>query len=96
MQREPERAHTHVTHTRHTHTHVTHRMCVRTQITWTWLCTRGKKRYKYCSFSHTNRSFRVLGHQCVVTMGELFNLDFSVHVLFPSYRDSDLYLPLYD
>ncbi len=59
MQREPER----------THTHVTHRMCVRTQITWTWLCTRGKKRYKYCWFSHTNRSFRVLGHQCVVTMG---------------------------
>ncbi len=59
MQCEPERA----------HTHVTHRMCVRTQITWTWLCTRGKKRYKYCSFSHTNRSFRVLGHQCVVTMG---------------------------
>ncbi len=40
-----------------------------TQITWTWLCTRGKKRYKYCSFSHTNHSFRVLGHQCVVTMG---------------------------
>ncbi len=33
MQREPERA----------HTHVTHRMRVRTQITWTWLCTRGKK-----------------------------------------------------
>ncbi len=59
MQREPERA----------HTNVTHRMRVRTQITWTWLCTRGKKRYKYCSFSHTNRSFRVLGHQCVVTMG---------------------------
>ncbi len=28
--------------------------------------------------------------------GELFNLDFSVHVLFASYRDSDLYLPLYD
>ncbi len=50
-------------------THVTHRMCACTQITWTWLCTRGKKRYKYCSFSHTNRSFRVLGHQCVVTMG---------------------------
>ncbi len=24
-------------------THVTHRMRVRTQITWTWLCTRGKK-----------------------------------------------------
>ncbi len=50
-------------------THVTHQMRVRTQITWTWLCTRGKKRYKYCSFSHTNCSFRVLGHQCVVTMG---------------------------
>ncbi len=44
-------------------------MRARTQITWTWLCTRGKKQYKYCSFSHTNRSFRVLGHQCVVTMG---------------------------
>ncbi len=40
-----------------------------THFTWTWLCTRGKKRYKYCSFSHTNRSFCVLGHQCVVTMG---------------------------
>ncbi len=59
-QTKPERAHTHVT---------SHRMCVCTQITWTWLCTRGKKRYKYCWFSHTNRSFRVLGHQCVVTMG---------------------------
>ncbi len=57
LQREPERA----------HTHVTHRM--RTQITWTWLCSRGKKLYKYCLFSHTNRSFCVLGHQCVVTMG---------------------------
>ncbi len=51
------------THTRHTPD-----VCG-TQITWTWLCTRGKKRYKYCSFSHTNRSFRVLGHQCVITMG---------------------------
>ncbi len=59
LQHEPERA----------YTHVTHLMRVRTQITWTWLCTRGKKLYKYCSFSHTNRSFRVLGHQCVVTMG---------------------------
>ncbi len=48
--------------------HTSHTGCVCTQITWTWLCTRGKKRYKYC-FSHTNRSFRVLGHQCVVTMG---------------------------
>ncbi len=50
-------------------THTSHTGCVCTQITWTWLCTRGKKLYKYCSFSHTNRSFRVLGHQCVVTMG---------------------------
>ncbi len=47
----------------------TSQRCVCTQITWTWLCTRGKKQYKYCSFFHTNRSFRVLGHQCVVTMG---------------------------
>ncbi len=50
-------------------THTSHTGCVHTQITWTWLCTRGKKLYKYCWFSRTNRSFRVLGHQCVVTMG---------------------------
>ncbi len=50
-------------------THTSHTGSVCTQITWTWLCTRGKKRYKYCLFSHTNRSVRVLGHQCVVTMG---------------------------
>ncbi len=80
MQREPERA----------HTHVTHRMRVRTQITWTWLCTRGKKQYKYCSFSHTIRLFRVLGHQCVVFVV------FLCACSFPAYRDSDLYLPLYD
>ncbi len=55
-------------HTRHTPDHLW-LIWVHTQITWTWLCTRGKKLYKYCSFSHTNRSFRVLGHQCVVTMG---------------------------
>ncbi len=81
-QTKPERAHTRHTHSglvcasarkrrkwSLACTHITHRMRARTQITWTWLCTRGKKRYKYCSFSHTNRSFRVLGHQCVVTMG---------------------------
>ncbi len=68
------RAHAHTSHTG---------LRVRTQITWTWLCTRGKKIYKYCSFSHTNRSFRVLGHQCCSYDGELFNLDFSVHVFFP-------------
>ncbi len=87
MQREPERA----------HTHVTHRMRVRTQITWTWLCTRGKKLYKYCSFSHTNRSFRVLGHQCVVTMGNCLIWISLCMFFFPLIeRDSDLYLPLYD
>ncbi len=32
-------------------------------------CVQEVKTYKYCSFSHTNRSFRVLGRQCVVTMG---------------------------
>ncbi len=85
VKREPERA----------HTHVTHRMCVRTQITWTWLCTRGKKRYKYCSFSHTNRSFRVLGHQCIVTMGNCL-IWISLCMFFFPLRDSDLYLPLYD
>ncbi len=58
MQREPERAHTR--HTPDVCAHSDH---------LTWLCTRGKNDYKYCSFSHTNRSFRVLGHQCVVTMG---------------------------
>ncbi len=59
MQREPERAHT----TRHTPDACAHSDHL------DMFCTRGKKRYKYCSFSHTNRSFRVLGHQCVVTMG---------------------------
>ncbi len=54
-----------------------------TQITWTWLCTRGKKRYKYCSFSHTNRSFRVLGHQCVVTMGNCLILTSLCMFFFP-------------
>ncbi len=49
-------------------THITHRMRVRTQITWTWLCTRGKNDINTVRFLYTNRSFRVLGHQCVVTM----------------------------
>ncbi len=49
-------------------------------------CVQGKKRYKYCSFSHTNRSFRVLGHQCVVTMGNCL-IWISVHVLFPKCND---------
>ncbi len=49
--------------------HTSHTGCVCTQITWTWLCTRGKKRYKYCSFSHTKPLVSCLRHQCVVTMG---------------------------
>ncbi len=67
-----------------THT-FTHRMCVRTQITWTWLCKRGKKRYKILFvFSH-KPLVCVLGQSMCSYDGELFNLDFSVHVLFPSY-----------
>ncbi len=41
------------------------------------------KRYKYCSFSHTNRSFRVLGHQCVVTMGNCLIWIFLCMFFFP-------------
>ncbi len=77
MQREPERAHTHVTHTSHTHTHTSHTHthtshtgCVCALRSLGHGCVQEvKKRYKYCWFSHTSRSFRVLGHQCVVTMG---------------------------
>ncbi len=54
-----------------------------------------KKRYKYCSFSHTNCSFRVLGHQCVVTMGNCLIL-ISLCMFFFPLIDSHLYLPLYD
>ncbi len=32
-------------------------------------CVQEVKNNINCSFSHTNRSFRVLGHQCVITMG---------------------------
>ncbi len=71
-------------------THTSHTGCVRTQITWTWLCTRGKKRYKYCLFSHTNRSFRVLGHQCVVTMGNCLIL-ISLCMLFFPLIETDTY-----
>ncbi len=70
MQREPERAHTHVTH----RMRVSHTGCV---------------------FSHKPLVSCLRPSMCSYD-GELFNLDFSVHVLFPSYRDSDLYLPLYD
>jgi len=39
-------------------------------ILWLWL-QEVKKRYKYCLFSHTNRTFRVLGDQCVLTFMNL-------------------------
>ncbi len=42
------------------------------------------------------RSFRVLGHQCVVTMGNCLIWISLCMFFFPPYRDSDLYLPLYD
>ncbi len=51
-------------------THTSHTGCVCALRSLGHGCVQEvKKRYKYCSFSHTNRSFRVLGHQCVVTMG---------------------------
>ncbi len=55
-----------------------------------------KNDINYCSFSHTKPLVSCLRPSMCSYDGELFNLDFSVHVLFPSYRDSDLYLPLYD
>ncbi len=52
------------------HAHTSHTGCVCALRSLGHGCVQEvKKRYKYCSFSHTNRSFRVLGHQCVVTMG---------------------------
>ncbi len=72
MQREPERA----------HTHVTHRMCVRTQITWTWLVQEVKNDINTVVFSHKSL-VSCLGHQCVVTMGKMFNLDSLCMFLFP-------------
>ncbi len=62
-------ARAHTSHT-HTHTHTSHTGCVCALRSLGHGCVQEvKKRYKYCWFSHTNRSFRVLGHQCVVTMG---------------------------
>ncbi len=45
--------------------------------------TRGKKRYKYCSFSHTQPLVSCLRPSMCSYDGELINFDFSVHVLFP-------------
>ncbi len=50
-------------------THTSHTGCVCALRSLGHGCVQEVKRYKYCLFSHTNRSFRVLGHQCVVTMG---------------------------
>ncbi len=50
-------------------THTSHTGCVCALRSLGHGCVQEVKNYKYCSFSHTNRSFRVLGHQCVVTMG---------------------------
>ncbi len=51
-------------------THTSHTGCVCALRSLGHGCVQEvKKRYKFCSFSHTNRSFRVLGHQCVGTMG---------------------------
>ncbi len=58
------------THTSHTHTHTRHTPDVCALRSLGHGCVQEvKKLYKYCWFSHTNSSFRVLGHQCVVTMG---------------------------
>ncbi len=60
MQREPERAHTHTSHTG----------CVCALGSLGHGCVQEVKNdINTVPFSHTNRSFRVLGHQCVVTMG---------------------------
>ncbi len=59
-----------VTHCQSARTHTSHTGCVCALRSLGHGCVQEvKKLYKYCSFSHTNRSFRVLGHQCVVTMG---------------------------
>ncbi len=75
--------------------HTSHTGCVCTQITWTWLCTRGKNDINTVGFL-TQPLVSCLRPSMCSYDGELLNLDFSVHVHFPSYRDSDLYLPLYD
>ncbi len=54
---------------RRAHTHVTHRMCV-ALISLGHCCVQEVKNdINTVRFLHTNRSFCVLGHQCVVTMG---------------------------
>ncbi len=51
-------------------THTSHTGCVCALRSLGHGCVQEVKNdINYCSFSHTNRSFRVLGHQCVVTMG---------------------------
>ncbi len=55
--------------------------CERAQDSWTLRWIRGKKWYKYCSVSCTDRSFRVLRPQCIVT-SHRFNLVLSVCFFF--------------
>ncbi len=82
-------------HTRHTHnTHVTHWMGVRTQITGHGCVQEVKNDINTVRFSHTNRSFRVLGHQCVVTMGNCLIWISLCMFFFPLIENSDLYLPI--
>ncbi len=84
MQREPERAHTHVTG------------CVCALRSLGHGCVQEVKNdINTVRFAHKPLVSCLRPSMCSYD-GELFNLDFSVHVLFPSYRDSDLYLPLYD
>ncbi len=71
-QTKPERALTHVTHTHtHTrHTHTSHTGCVCALRSLGHGCVQEVKNdINTVCFLTQNRSFRVLGHQCVVTMG---------------------------
>ncbi len=96
-------SHTHTSHTHHTHTH-THTRHTDTSHTGC-VCALRSLRHGCVQEVKNDINTVVFSHKPLVSClrpsmcsydGELFNLDFSVHVLFPSYRDSDLYLPLYD
>ncbi len=77
------------------HTHVTHRMCAALRSLGHGCVQEVKNDINTVRFlTQTARS--CLRPSMCSYDGELFNLDFSVHVLFPSYRDGHLYLPLYD
>ncbi len=86
VKREPERARTHTSHTG----------CVCALRSLGHGCVQEVKNYINTVRFLTQPLVSCLRPSMCSYDGELFNLDFSVHVLFPSYRDSDLYLPLYD